>query len=160
MCNQCKLHACAFVRIFLIYSALTTWWKKYYVLVVSTFHVNWPYKQNDIIPPFSALSGSFLVDAHHLIMATEDKKAETDSKPPVVPSASASQSKVWLSCYVWFLGLIEANVKRLWKSLCVGFVLKWPHSRGAFWQLLFPLWLTVRACQTELQSEIHTSGPH
>lgn len=27
-------------------------------------------------------------------MATEDKKADTDTKPPVVPSASASQSKV------------------------------------------------------------------
>lgn len=27
-------------------------------------------------------------------MATEDKKPETDTKPPVVPSASASQSKV------------------------------------------------------------------
>lgn len=29
-------------------------------------------------------------------MATEDKKPETDTKPPVVPSASASQSKVCL----------------------------------------------------------------
>lgn len=50
MCNQRKLHARAFVRIFLIYSALVTWWKKYYVLV-STFYVKCPY----IIPPFSAV---------------------------------------------------------------------------------------------------------
>lgn len=30
-------------------------------------------------------------------MATEDKKPETDTKPPVVPSAASSQSKVWIS---------------------------------------------------------------
>lgn len=36
------------------------------------------------------------IDALSLAMATEDKKAETDTKPPVAPSASASQSKVWI----------------------------------------------------------------
>lgn len=46
------------------------------------------------------LSESCSVDAHFLTMATEDKKPETDTKPPVVPSASASQSKVLTFCLV------------------------------------------------------------
>lgn len=37
------------------------------------------------------------IDAPFLAMATEDKKAETDTKPPVAPSASQSKVSVSLT---------------------------------------------------------------
>lgn len=52
----------------------------------------------------SSVLGSCPVDAHFLTMATEDKKPETDTKPPVVQSSSSSQSKVRISDYKCMLG--------------------------------------------------------
>lgn len=50
----------------------------------------------NVIYCFFSGSGSCTIDANFLTMATEDKKPETDTKPPVAASASASQSKVWI----------------------------------------------------------------
>lgn len=51
-----------------------------------------------MMPPLSALCHSPpSIDAPFLAMATEDKKAETDTKPPVAPSASQSKVSVSLT---------------------------------------------------------------
>lgn len=60
-------------------------------LVICEWHVK---ARQQFCSCLCSLLGSTPIDAHFLTMATEDKKAETDTKPPVVPSASASQSKV------------------------------------------------------------------
>lgn len=68
----------------------------------------------------------FSIDALFLAMATEDKKADTDTKPPVAPSASASQSKVWIHSAGASRSVekISYKVKRrrvVWDLMCVFF---------------------------------------
>lgn len=62
----------------------------------------------------------FSIDALSLAMATEDKKPETDTKPPVAPSAS--QSKVWIHSVGASVEKISYKVNRrrvVWDIMCV-----------------------------------------
>lgn len=119
-------------------------------------------------------------------MATEDKKAETDTKPPVVPSASASQSKVCvhvmfsISVAAFLSGVFELRVFS-WEVLMsyihmqlldflsvfllvfffvTQFSICHTLQGDLFLVLLFWLSFTGGTSETKLQPEIYISWPH
>lgn len=104
------------------------------------------------------------VDAIVFMMATEDKKPETDTKPPVVQSASASQSKVWLKKYDnhkttdWqlFCFVIITTLNALLFIICEQSTSFFNLTSGI--KCFFPS--PVCTCKAKLQPEVHVSRTH